>query len=194
MCEIDIKEWRKFSGEEEKMKLKPIGVVHTPFKNLDEMPSQAYLSETEGEIEIFQDYLKGLKGVEGFSHIMVFYLFHRVEGYCLQLNRCMDGLKHGLFATRAPYRPNPIGISTVRLLGVNGNKLKVKGVDMLDGTPLLDIKPYVPRYDNRKDANMGWFKEPLERIEYQLWEEKVFSFIERLTGRKIERKTRIIPP
>jgi len=193
MCEINKDEWRDFKSEKEKNTLKPIGVIHTPFKQLEKVPSQAYMSDKEGEIEVFPEYVSALKGVEDFTHITVLFLFHKADGYCLQVNRCMDGKKHGLFVTRAPYRPNPIGLTTVRLLRVKGNRLRVRGLDMLDGTPLLDIKPFVPRFDNQKDANMGWFKEPMDNMEYLLWQEKVFRLIERFTGVKIKRKE-IKPP
>jgi len=136
-----------------------IGVVHSPLKQHSEAPIQPKYSEHEGEIEIFPEYAPGLKDIDGFSHITVVFVFHHSTQYELLTYPYMGNEKRGVFATRSPYRPNPIGISVLRLLSVDGNRLKVKGLDMLDGTPVLDIKPYVPGFvKSEGDVRIGWLK------------------------------------
>lgn len=103
-------------------------------------------------------YAAGLKDLRGFSHIILLYLFHLSDGYSLEVRPFLDEEARGLFATRAPSRPSPIGISIVRLLEINGNKLVIEDVDMVDGTPLLDIKPYVPAFDHRENVRTGWLE------------------------------------
>ena len=105
------------------------------------------MSETEGTIEVYPDYAEGLKDLDGFSHIIVLFLFDRIQGYDLHVLTPHSDERKGLFATRAPRRPNPIGMSVVEVLEIKGNKIRIRGVDMLDGTPLLDIKPYIPEID-----------------------------------------------
>lgn len=144
-----------------KIELKPIGVIHSPYKKKEDVPIQAYRTEDVGEIEIFEGYEDGLKDIDGFSHIIIVYIFHKSEGYSLHVKPFLDSSLRGLFATRHPNRPNPIGISTVRLLERKENILKIKGMDMLDGTPLVDIKPYVPRFDEREDVKFGWLERKL---------------------------------
>ena len=144
-----------------KIELKSIGVIRSPYKNKEDIPIQAYRSEEEGEIEVFKEYKEGLKDIEGFSHIIILYIFHKSEGYSLHVKPYLDPNLRGLFATRYPDRPNPIGISTVRLLEREGNILKIKGMDVIDGTPLIDIKPYVPRFDEREEVKVGWLEEKL---------------------------------
>lgn len=144
-----------------KIELKPIGIIHSPYKTKEDIPIQAYRSEDVGEIEIFKEYEKGLNDIEGFSHIIIVYIFHKSHGYSLHVKPFLDPSLRGLFATRHPNRPNPIGISTVRLLKRKVNILKIKGMDVIDGTPLVDIKPYVPRFDERKEARYGWLEEKL---------------------------------
>jgi len=102
-----------------------------------------------------------LKDIEGFSHIIILYFFHESRDYSLSVKPFLDSDRHGVFATRHPNRPNPIGISVVRLLERRGSILRVKGVDVLDGTPLIDIKPYVPSFDQATDAKIGWLKDRL---------------------------------
>lgn len=138
------------------MKYIPIGVIHTPYRLGDDVPRQASMSEAEGTIEVYPEYAEGLKDLEGFSHIILLYVFDRIRGYDLSVHTPWDDKPHGLFATRAPRRPNPIGLSTVELRGIEKNKLKIKGVDILDKTPLLDIKPYVPEIDGREKVKKGW--------------------------------------
>lgn len=141
-----------------KIELKSIGVIHTPYKKVSEMPIQPLAAEGEAYIELFPEYIDGLKDIEGFSHLTLLYHFHEVSGYELQVIPFMDTEQHGIFATRSPKRPNGIGISTVKLLSVEGSKLMIADADMLDGTPLVDIKPFFPRYDNRNNVSIGWLE------------------------------------
>ncbi|MFH1285398.1 MAG: tRNA (N6-threonylcarbamoyladenosine(37)-N6)-methyltransferase TrmO [Candidatus Micrarchaeota archaeon] len=142
---------------------KPIGVVHTPFEEGQKIPIQPRFSEAEGIVEIFPEYAEGLSDLDGFSHILLLWHIHRSVGYKLKVKPFLDTKLRGLFATRAPWRPNSIGLSLVKLLSIENNKLKVKGADMFNGTPLLDIKPYVPHFDERRDAQIqiGWLKNKL---------------------------------
>jgi len=150
-------------------KLKPIGIIHTPYKKDGDVPYQAYKSEDVGEIEVFKEYEEGLKNIEGFSHLIILYEFHKsikrsvkkehyLNSFGLLVKPYLDDTPHGLFATRSPNRPNPIGLTIVKLLKREGNILKVKYVDMLDGTPLLDIKPYVPKFDQKNNVKIGWLE------------------------------------
>ncbi|MBN2014960.1 MAG: tRNA (N6-threonylcarbamoyladenosine(37)-N6)-methyltransferase TrmO [Candidatus Altiarchaeota archaeon] len=138
--------------------LKPIGIIHSPYRNLEEIQIQASMSEAIGKIEVFREYEPGLKDIEGFSHIIILYLFHKSEDYKLHVKPYLDTGLRGVFATRFPRRPNPIGLSIVRLIEREKNVLKVEGIDVLDGTPLLDIKPYVPEFDDRKSIEIGWLE------------------------------------
>jgi tRNA-Thr(GGU) m(6)t(6)A37 methyltransferase TsaA len=121
------------------------------------IPIQTSYSKTEGTIKLFSEYSEGLLDLEGFSHIILLYHFHEVYETKLKVKPYLDDKSHGVFATRAPVRPNPIGISTVELLEVNRPKclLKIRGVDMINDTPLIDIKPFIPHFDNR-EATAGW--------------------------------------
>ncbi len=141
-----------------KSEFKPIGIIHTPYKKPSETPIQSRMSNEIGTIELFGEYAEGLDGIEGFSHIIVLFQFHRRTGYSLKVTPFLDTEQKGVFATRAPARPNQIGLSVVGLLGRKGNVLTVKGVDMLDGTPLLDIKPYIPPFDEREKVRIGWLE------------------------------------
>jgi len=136
----------------------PIGVIHTPYTSLEKVPIQPCYSSGVGEIKVFKEYEKGLKDLEGFSHIVILYLFHKSEGYSLTVKPFLDSDEHGLFATRHSNRPNPIGMSVVRLVERKGRVLQVQGVDVLDGTPLIDIKPYVPSFDHRDVVRIGWLE------------------------------------
>lgn len=142
--------------------IKPIGIIHTPYKIVKEIPCQGYRSKEIGEIEIFDEYKEGLTDIEGFSHIILLYLFHKSEHYTLLVKPFLDNRLHGLFATRAPKRINPIGLSVVKLLERKDNVLKITEIDMLDGTPLIDIKPYVPQFDGREDVRVGWLEDKLK--------------------------------
>jgi tRNA (adenine37-N6)-methyltransferase len=144
-----------------KITLTPIGTIHTPHTDIRNMPIQPIAAEgIKGHIELFPEYAPGLRDLEGFSHITLLYHFHRVRGYELMVTPFMDTEPRGIFACKAPKRPNAIGTSTVRLTGIEGTVLHLEQVDMLDGTPLLDIKPFYPRYDNRdaKVVSIGWME------------------------------------
>ena len=136
---------------------KPVGIIHTPFKEVKAMPIQPIGAKgIQGTIEVEPEYVDGIKDLEGFSHIFLIYHFHLSQGYSMQIKPFMDDDLHGVFATRAPKRPNPIGISVVRLVRAEGVTLHIEDVDMVDGTPLLDIKPYVPEFDALKAERIGW--------------------------------------
>lgn len=144
---------------------RPIGVIRTPFTSISGMPIQAAAAgDVAGRIELDPGLQEGLTDLDGFSHLILLYHLHRVRAARLSVTPFLDDQPRGIFATRAPARPNPIGLSTVRLIGVRGSTVDVAGVDMLDGTPLLDIKPYVPALDDRADARLGWYARVLERL------------------------------
>lgn len=135
----------------------PIGMIKTPFTDIAKMPIQPSGAEdTEGIIELNPELSPGLLDLEGFSHLILIYHLHLAPKYKLSVVPFMDDKPHGIFATRAPARPNPIGISTVRLKKIEGNKIYIEGVDILNGTPLLDIKPFFSKFDNRLEARSGW--------------------------------------
>ena len=130
------------------MIFKPIGVIKTPFTEKDSMPIQTKGGlGIEGRVEVFNEYSEGLKDLEGFSHIILFYCFHKSQGFHLLVKPFLEEIEHGVFATRAPRRPNQIGISIVKLIDIKENILTIENVDILNETPLLDIKPYVPEID-----------------------------------------------
>ena len=137
--------------------MKPIGVVHSPFTDKSQTPIQPTRSQAIGRVEVFPEFAGGMQDLDEFSHIILLYAFHCSSGYSLQVQPFLDDQLRGLFATRHPCRPNPIGLSIVRLLACRENILDIEGVDMLDGTPLLDIKPYVPDFDVRNDVKTGWY-------------------------------------
>src|SRR4030067_3667557 len=118
-----------------------IGVIHSPFTEMDQTPIQISRSQAIGLVEVYPEFAEGLKDIEELSHIYLIYAFHKSSGYTLQVKPFLDDQEHGLFATRHPCRPNPIGLSVVRLLAVKGNTLEIKGGDVLDGTPLRAIEP-----------------------------------------------------
>ena len=143
-----------------------IGVIRSPYKELENMPIQPVASpEAEGEILVDEKYVDGLKDLGGFSHIYVVYYFHKATRTELQVIPYLDTVQRGVFATRSPLRPAHIGLSIVELLAVEGNRLRVRGIDMLDGTPLIDIKPYVPQFDCWDEATSGWVKPTRHDIE-----------------------------
>jgi len=136
----------------------PVGLIHSPFTDKATTPIQPCRSQALGRVEVYPQYEQGLEGLDGFSHIILLYVLHRSEGYSLRVTPFLDDQQHGLFATRHPCRPNPIGLSIVRLIKREGNWLEIEGVDMLDQTPLLDIKPYVPDFDQCSDVRTGWYE------------------------------------
>lgn len=139
--------------------LKPIGIIHSPFKALDGMPIQPTgAADVKGRVDVFEEYRAGLKDLDGFSHIILLYQFHRSRGFDLTVVPFMDSTPRGLFATRAPKRPNPIGFSVVQLDKIEGGRMHIRKVDILDGTPLLDIKPYVPEFDAPVGVRTGWLE------------------------------------
>lgn len=143
-----------------RLEFTPIGIVHTPFHDPRDMPIQPVGARgVRGTVELNPGCAPGLKDIEGFSRIILLYHFHRSEGYSLEVVPFLDARPHGVFATRAPRRPNAIGLSILRLVAVDGAALIVEDVDILDGTPVLDIKPYVPAFDAYPDESSGWLAE-----------------------------------
>jgi tRNA-Thr(GGU) m(6)t(6)A37 methyltransferase TsaA len=140
------------------MRIKPIGIIHSPFQSGEETPIQPSCSRATGQVEVFKEYQEGMEDIEGFSHIILIYWFHKSKGYSLKVKPFLDDALRGVFATRAPSRPNQIGISVVRLLERKENILYVKGIDVLDGTPLLDIKPHVPDFESGEMVKIGWIE------------------------------------
>jgi tRNA (adenine37-N6)-methyltransferase len=139
--------------------MRSIGVIHSPFSEQALTPIQPSRSQSAGRVEVYPEFAEGLEDVEGFSHLILLYVFDRATPCSLRVKPFLDDRLHGLFATRYPSRPNPIGLSVVHLLGRQGNILEIEGVDVLDGTPLLDIKPYVPEFDSRPNAAAGWLSQ-----------------------------------
>ena len=140
-------------------KLKEIGIIHTPFREDCDVPFQGSLSNAEGTLEVYPEYVEGLRDIEGLSHLIVLFVFDRAAGFSLSVQTPWSEKPKGIFSTRASRRPNPIGMSVLKLLNVDGNLVRVKGVDMFDKTPFIDIKPYVPEIDARTDVKRGWFSE-----------------------------------
>lgn len=144
---------------------KPIGIIHTPYTRKEETPIQASRSAAEGRVAVYPEYSPGLDGIEGFSHLILLYVWHQAPApVALRVKPFLGDQETGLFATRYPCRPNPIGLSVVRLLERCGDVLLIRGVDMLDGSPLLDIKPYIPDFDVHPAERTGWYK-PLSKAD-----------------------------
>jgi tRNA-Thr(GGU) m(6)t(6)A37 methyltransferase TsaA len=144
---------------------RPIGIIHSPFTDIEGMPIQPTgASGVRGTVDVRPEFAAGLRDLEGFSHIILLYHFHRVRGAKLVVTPFMDSQTHGVFATRAPKRPNPIGLSIVKLLGIDQSILHIENVDILDGTPLLDIKPYVPEFDQPPSDRVGWLEAASGRV------------------------------
>ncbi len=142
------------------IKLKPIGIAHSPFKKKEDIDTDKFadsrgFDSVQGELEIFREYEEGLKDTEGFSHLIVIFAFHESEGYRLHTKPFLDDTLRGVFSTRSPHRPNPIGMTVVKVIERKENILRVSGVDMIEGTPILDIKPYTPR-DRKSPLELGW--------------------------------------
>ena len=141
------------------LSVRPIGFIRTPFERASGTPIQSSLAhDAEGAIELLPEFAPGLVDIDGFDRLWLIYAFDRASTPQLVVRPYLDDGEHGVFATRSPSRPNHLGLSSVRLLAVEGNCLRVAGVDMLDGTPLLDIKPCVPAFDYLPAARIGWFE------------------------------------
>jgi tRNA (adenine37-N6)-methyltransferase len=140
------------------IKYNPIGIIHSPYDEIEGMPIQPCAAiGVPGTVEIKHEFAAGLKDINGFSHIILIYHFHISKGYSLEVIPFLDDHPKGVFATRVPKRPNSIGLSIVKLIQVEDNILHIEDVDILDNTPLLDIKPYVPQFDVQDQAEMGWY-------------------------------------
>jgi len=138
----------------------PIGIIHSPFVQKENMPIQTSGGEgIKGHIEIFPDYIDGLRDLDEFSHIFLIYQFHLSEGCDLLCKPFLDDQKHGVFAVRSPRRPNQVGLSIVRLIDIKDGILNIEDMDIIDGTPLIDIKPYIPEIDCRKTERIGWLED-----------------------------------
>ena len=143
----------------------PIGIIHSPYKDPAGTPIQPTAAQgTRGQVEVLPQYVPGLMDLEGFSYIILLYHFNRVREVRLEVRPFLDEYLRGVFATRAPVRPNPIGLSVVRLIEINDNVLEVADIDILDGTPLLDLKPYVDKFDGRSSSHQGWLDENIKRL------------------------------
>ncbi len=151
------------------MEITAIGRIYSPYRTKQECPIQPrYAQESMGKIEIFKEFADGLKDIDLFSHIYILYLFDRAGDILLVRPTFLDDTPHGIFASRHPCRPNAIGMSIVRLEKVHENILEVSGIDVLDGTPLLDVKPYIPKFDNIESASNGW-------VAGKVWRSKPFD-------------------
>jgi len=140
------------------LELKPIGIIHPPYHDRRKAPRQGCERKEISQVEVYKEFEEGLKDIEKFSHIILIYWFHKSTGYSLIVTRPRDVKPRGLFATRSPDRPCPLGLSVVELLAREGNIIKVKGLDAIDGTPLLDIKPYFPSVDERSNVRVPWLE------------------------------------
>jgi tRNA-Thr(GGU) m(6)t(6)A37 methyltransferase TsaA len=147
-----------------RIEYRPIGTVHSPFRSPDGMPVQASRSENApGTVVLNEEFKEGLTDLDGFSHIVLVCHLHLSRPFKLKVTPFLDDVPHGLFATRAPARPNPIGVSVVALEKIEGNTLYIRGVDLIDGTPLLDIKPWVGEFDEPVETRFGWLGEARKR-------------------------------
>jgi len=143
----------------------PIGVVRSPFTALEGMPLQTIAAQgVRGSVELEPAYAEGLKDLAAFSHLILLTHLHHMSGYSLEVTPYLDDQPHGIFATRFPRRPDPIGLSVVRLIAIHDATLVIEDVDLLDGTPVLDLKPYVPAFDSRDTERIGWFTGRIERV------------------------------
>ena len=148
-----------------KIEFSPIGIIHSPHLALENMPIQpAGAAGVQGTVEVFEQYRPGLKDLDGFSHIILLFHFHRSDSFKLEVMPFLDTEPRGLFSTRAPKRPNPIGLSVVELDKIEGGVLHIRNVDILDGTPLLDIKPYVPEFDTQVNVRTGWLEKARKSV------------------------------
>ncbi len=149
----------------DEIKYRPIGIIHTPHEEAEGTPIQPKGAKgIEGEVEVYSEYKDGLKDLEGFSHIILLFHCHLSGNYSLRQKPYMDDEEHGIFAMRGPSRPNPIGLSIVKLNSVEDNILKIENVDIIDETPLLDIKPFVPEFDQNQVERIGWLGENVQKL------------------------------
>ena len=143
----------------------PIGYAKTPFEQIENVPLQgAGVSKVTGELIINEEYASGMDDLDGFSHIYILFHIHKSEGYDLKVKPFLDNEHRGIFATRSPKRPNAIGLSIVEIDRVEANRILVRGIDLLDGTPILDIKPYIQSFDNIKNTKDGWYEQGLDPL------------------------------
>ena len=150
----------------ESIEYRSIGIIHSPFRAPKGSPIQPTAAKgIKGKIEIFAEFSDGLQDLAGFSHVFLIYHCHLSKKFSLTVKPFLDDKEHGVFATRAPSRPNPIGLSVVRLIRIESNILYIQNVDILDGTPLLDIKPYVPAFDVHPTEKIGWIEDKTGKIE-----------------------------
>lgn len=150
---------------EKNVTLKPVGMVHSPYKHLNDMPIQNVAAEYDlAELEVFETFEPALKDLDGFDYLILITYLHKCKHHQLEVVPFLDSQKHGAFATRSPMRPNNLGLSIVKLQEVNKNRLKFSGNDMLNQTPVLDIKPYVPLFDIRQTNRIGWYEGRLAHL------------------------------
>lgn len=162
---MEIHRRNRISQSMNEIKYKPIGIIHSPFPEPRGTPIQPAAAEgIQGTVELFPEYSEGLEDLEGFSHVILIYHFHLSREPSLKAKPYMDDRAHGVFAMRGPSRPNPIGISVVHLVSIERNILHVQDMDIVDGTPLLDIKPYVPEFDIRQVVKTGWLETRVQRL------------------------------
>jgi tRNA-Thr(GGU) m(6)t(6)A37 methyltransferase TsaA len=147
------------------MTIEPIGTIATPFTALEQMPIQPKgAADVEGRLILDPEYAEGLKDLEGFSHVYVIYHFHEATRTELTVTPFMDTRQRGVFATRSPLRPSHIGMSVTRVVAITDNIVTVKGIDVLDGTPLIDIKPYIPQFDSVENVRTGWMTKDAQSV------------------------------
>jgi len=144
---------------------RPIGFIRSVFTDVNGMPIQtAAAQDVTASLEVLPEFKEGLKGIEGFDYLILITHLHRSERESLEVVPFLDDQSHGVFSTRSPARPNRLGLSIINLIGVDGLTLTFKGCDMLDGTPVLDIKPYVPAFDLRDARRVGWYESRIQNL------------------------------
>ncbi len=156
---------KRSSDHDMDINYQPIGVIRSPFQDTTGMPIQPTGADgIRGTVEVFEAFAGGLDDLEGFSHVILLYHFHRAKAPRLTVTPFLDSTPRGVFSTRAPCRPNPIGLSIVKLVRIDRNIVHVENLDILDRTPLLDIKPYVPEFDQRTAVRVGWLEQAKQRV------------------------------
>jgi tRNA-Thr(GGU) m(6)t(6)A37 methyltransferase TsaA len=149
-----------------KIEFSPIGIIHSPYKELVGAPIQGFFSDgITAEIEVYPEFKEGLNDLDGFSHIILLYFFHKSKDYRLLCRPFLDNKERGLFSTRAPKRPNPIGLSVVELIKIEENIITIGSLDVIDNTPLLDIKPYIDVFDAKTKVKNGWYEKAKNRAQ-----------------------------